>query len=315
MSEQTSAVAPQQQQQSKALTSKDFFQRDDVKAKFQELLGKRAPGFIASVLQTVAQNKLLAKADPASIYQAAAVAAILDLPINNNLGMAYIVPYNEKRTDEQGREYPVQVAQFQMGYKGFIQLAIRSSNFKKINATDVREGEIKNYDRLSGDVQFEWIQDTKEREAKPVVAYAAYIETNSGFSKTLMMHKDEVEKHGKRYSKTFKFGVWNTDFDKMAKKTVLKLLLSSYATLSVELREAIKYDQAVVKDAETGEVDYSDADEFHEYEEVIEYDSLMAMFTDKRDTLTKEEDASISRILLNKETASYKKVFEILSKK
>ena len=121
-----------------ALTTKSLFARDDVKAKFQEMLGKRATSFITSVLQIVASNDLLAKADPTSVYQSAAVAATLDLPLNNNLGFAYIVPYNQKQKDGSYKT----VAQFQLGYKGFIQLAQRSGQFKTISATPVYEGQL-----------------------------------------------------------------------------------------------------------------------------------------------------------------------------
>jgi recombination protein RecT len=119
------------------LTTKDFFAKDAVKNKFQELLGKRSTGFITSVLQICNNNDLLAKAEPASIFNAAAMAATLDLPINANLGFAYIVPYGGK-------------AQFQMGYKGFIQLAQRSGQVKKIYASEIYEGEISKADPLSG---------------------------------------------------------------------------------------------------------------------------------------------------------------------
>ena len=201
-SQQTAAVAPQEKKQ---LTTKDYFNQDGVKAKLFEILGKKAPGFITGVLQTVASNEKLRKADPSTIYQAAAIAAVLDLPINNSLGKAYIVPYNETREDEQNRKYTVCVAQFQMGYKGFIELAIRSSNFKTINVTDVKEGEILAHDRLTGNIDWAWINNPKDRDKLPTIAYVAYIETNSGFRKSMLMYKEEIEKHGKRYSKTYTF--------------------------------------------------------------------------------------------------------------
>ena len=116
------------------LSAKNLFATESVKAKFQELLGNRAPAFITSVLQIVASNNLLANADPNSVYHSAAVAATLDLPLNNNLGFAYIVPYNAKQQDGTYR----QVAQFQMGYKGFIQLAQRSGQVRKIDRKSTR---------------------------------------------------------------------------------------------------------------------------------------------------------------------------------
>ena len=126
------------------LTTKTLFEREDVKQKFKEILGKKATSFITSVLQIAAQNQLLAKADPVSIYQSAAVAATLDLPLNQNLGFAYIVPYNQSYKDENGTWQKKQVAQFQMGYKGFIQLAQRSGQFKSIYSSAIYEGQLIN---------------------------------------------------------------------------------------------------------------------------------------------------------------------------
>ena len=156
------------------MTVKSLFNRDDVKQKFQELLGKKAPSFITSILQIVASNNLLSKADPASVYQSAAVAAILDLPLNNNLGFAYIVPYNESHKDANGNWNTKTVAQFQLGYKGFKQLALRSGQFLTIHATDVREGEIVKYDRLTGEMDFKWIENDTDREQKKIVGFVSF---------------------------------------------------------------------------------------------------------------------------------------------
>jgi recombination protein RecT len=245
---------------SQALTTKDLFSRDSVKAKFTELLGKKAQGFITSVLQIVSSNSDLSKADPLSVYNSAAMAATLDLPLNNNLGFAYIVPYKQKQPD--GKSYK-HVAQFQMGYKGYIQLAQRSGQYKAINATDVREGEIKNWNRMTGEITFEWIQDDEERLKKPVVGYAAYFQLHNGFEKTLFMSVRQLEAHGLRFSQTYKkgYGLWKDDFDSMALKTVLKMLLSKFGPLSIDLQRAVVVDQAVINDAETQDVTYVDNEE------------------------------------------------------
>lgn len=245
---------------SQALTTKDLFSRDSVKAKFTELLGKKAQGFITSVLQIVSSNNYLSKADPLSVYNSAAMAATLDLPLNNNLGFAYIVPYKQKQPD--GKSYK-DVAQFQMGYKGYIQLAQRSGQYKAINATDVREGEIKNWNRMTGEITFEWIQDDEERLKKPVVGYAAYFQLHNGFEKTLFMTVKQLEAHGHRFSQTYKkgYGLWKDDFDSMALKTVLKMLLSKFGPLSIDLQRAVVVDQAVINDAETQDVTYVDNEE------------------------------------------------------
>lgn len=239
------------------LNAKALFNSDQVKSKFAELLGKRATAFITSVLQIVASNNLLTKADPNSIYHAAAVAATLDLPLNNNLGFAYIVPYNAKQTDGSYK----QVAQFQLGYKGFIQLAQRSGQFKTISATPIYDGQLIDKNPLTG-----FIFDFTKCSEK-IIGYAAYFELLNGFQKTIFMTIDEVKKHGGKYSKTFthKSGLWNTDFDSMAQKTVLKLLLSKFAPLSVEMQKAVVTDQALINNDEGTEVTYVD-------HEVVEID-------------------------------------------
>jgi len=166
----------------------------------------------------------------------------MDLPINQNLGFAYIIPYKGN-------------AQFQMGYKGFIQLAQRSGQFKTINVSDVRTGEITKIDRLSGEIQFEWKED---RLKLPVIGYVGYMELTNGFKKTLYMTIEELKAHGLRFSQTMKkgFGLWTSDFDAMASKTVIKLLLAKYAPLTVDMQTAQLADQAIIKGQD--EFEYTD---------------------------------------------------------
>lgn len=236
------------------LTTKTLFEREDVKSKFKELLGKRASSFITSVLQIAAQNPLLAKADPVSVYQCAAVAATLDLPLNQNLGFAYIIPYNQKQSDGTFK----QVAQFQIGYKGFIQLAQRSGQFKTISASPIYEGQLIEENPLTG-----FVFDFKQKKSDVVIGYAAHFSLLNGFEKTLYMTVTELKKHGTRFSQRFKkgFGLWKDDFDSMAQKTVIKLLLSKFAPLSVEMQKAVVTDQSVVNDAETEDITYVDNDD------------------------------------------------------
>lgn len=243
------------QQQNAPMTAKTLFARDEVKKKFEDMLGKRATSFITSVLQIVASNKLLANADPASIYQAAAMAATLDLPLNNSLGFAYIIPYNQKSRDEQGNWTSKQVAQFQIGYKGFIQLAQRSGQFKTLSSTPIFEGQIVEANPLSG-----YVFDFTKRTSDKVIGYAAYFELINGFQKMMYMTIEEMKSHGGKYSKSFNLanGLWNTDFDAMANKTVLKLLLSKFAPLSVDMQKATVSDQSTIKDVDTMTVEYVD---------------------------------------------------------
>lgn len=245
------------------LTVKNLFGKDEVRNKFQEMLGKRAPAFITSVLQIVASNTLLSKSDPHSVYHSAAVAATLDLPLNNNLGFAYIVPYNQKFKDDQGNWGSKQVAQFQLGYKGFKQLALRSGQFKGMNSTDVREGELKERNRLTGYIRFEWVQDEDERNKLPIVGYVSHFELLNGYSQTWYMTIADLKKHAKKYSQTYKSdkGLWVDDFDSMCLKTVTKLNLSKNAPLSVDMQKAITFDQAIVNDSDTADVTYVDNEE------------------------------------------------------
>jgi recombination protein RecT len=219
-----------------------FLQQDNVKRKFEELLGKRASSFLTSVLQIVSNNSYLKNASPQSIYNAACVAATLDLPINNNLGFAYIVPYGKD-------------AQFQMGYRGFIQLAQRSGQFKTISATPIYQGQIVAENPLTG-YEFDF---TVSKTGSPI-GYAAYFKLLNGFEKTLYMTTEELKQHGLRFSQTFKRGqgLWKDDFESMALKTVIKLLLSKFAPLSVEMQQAVITDQGVIDNPDTLEVAYSD---------------------------------------------------------
>jgi recombination protein RecT len=233
------------------LTVKNLFGRDEVKNKFQEMLGKKTAGFITSVLQTVASNSLLAKAEPHSIYHAAAVAATLDLPINNNLGFAYIVPYNQKQSDGSYK----QVAQFQMGYKGFIQLALRSGQFKTISAAPIFDGQLVEENPLTG-----FVFDFKAKKSNKIIGYASYFKLLNGYENTLYATVSELTEHGKKYSQTFKkgYGLWVDKFDSMAIKTVIKANLSKYAPLSIEMQTAMITDQAVINNDDATDITYVD---------------------------------------------------------
>ncbi len=242
-------------QQNKIVSAKDFFSQQNVKQKFEEMLGKRAPQFITSVLQIVASNSLLVNADPTSVYQSAAVAATLDLPLNNSIGFAYIVPYNQSYKDATGAWKKKVVAQFQMGYKGFIQLAQRSGQFKTISASAIHEGELISQNPLMG-FEFDFTKRTSDR----VIGYAAYFKLLNGFEKTYYMTVEDLTKHGKKFSQTFKTdkGLWADDFDSMATKSVLKLLLSKFAPLSIEMQRATIADQMIIEDADNLKGNYTD---------------------------------------------------------
>jgi len=219
---------------------------ESVKERLNEILGKRASTFATSVLQIIKSNDLLAQAEPNSVVGAAMTAATLNLPLNNSIGFAYIIPFNTKNKDGSSSVK----AQFQLGYKGFLQLAQRSGQFKTVNVTEVKDGEILSRDRLTGDIEFSWIQDDLIREKTKTVGYVSYFSLLNGFQKNMFMSIDELNAHGGKFSKTFtqQYGLWKTDFDSMAKKTVLKLLLSKYAPLSIDMQTAVQTDQATFND-------------------------------------------------------------------
>lgn len=300
------------------LTIKNLFGRDEVRDKFKEMLGKRAPSFITSVLQIVASNALLAKADPHSVYHSAAVAATLDLPLNNNLGFAYIVPYNQKykeiQTDESGKKMEVwkskQVAQFQMGYKGFIQLAQRTGMYRTLSAAPIYEGQLISENPLTG-----FVFDFTKKKSETIIGYACYFQLLNGFEKTLYSTVDEIKKHGKRFSQTYKNdkGLWVDDFDAMALKTIIKANLSKWAPLSVDIQRAITFDQSVVKDVDTQDVEYVD-NQVEQIEEIT-VESLQALLDVKFGYLTKSEFDNAKRIINEKEVNSYKKLFDLLTSK
>lgn len=231
--------------------TKALFEKEAVQKSLAEMLGKKAPGFVTSVLAAMNNNDKLKTADPNTVYMAAMTAASLDLPINHNLGLAYIIPYNLKQSDNTWKV----AAQFQVGYKGFIQLALRSGQFQTISAAPVFDGQLKSQDPLKG-YEFDWDAKTSDN----IIGYAAYFRLINGFEKTLYMTVDQLKTHGGKYSKTFKNkgGLWNTDFEAMARKTVIKLLLQRYAPLSIEMQKATLADQGVVTDWQSGESAYED---------------------------------------------------------
>lgn len=206
-----------------------FFSTDRARNNLKEMLGQKAQGFATSVLSCVTNNRLLQNAEPRTIYSSAMVAASLDLPINPNLGFAAIVPYGKQ-------------AQFQIMSKGFVQLAIRSGQYAKITNAIVHKGELVKYDPFKD----EYVFDASKRESDEIIGYMAYFRTVGGFEKYFYMTKDEALAHGKKYSKSFANGTWATDPDAMCLKTVIKLLLSKYGILSVDMQRAIRFDQGFV---------------------------------------------------------------------
>lgn len=225
-----------------------------VKKKFNEVLDKGAGAFVTSLLSLVKQTPQLAACDPKTTISAAMTAATLKLPINPNLGFAYIIPY---KTD----------ATFQIGYKGIIQLAMRTGQYKTINASVVHEGEIEGIDFITGEII------KGKRTGDTVIGYIAYFKLINGFEKTVYMTKEEMEAHATLYSQAYnadkRYGksrsVWTTNFDAMGLKTVLKRLISKYGIMSIDMQggeamtKAMESDQAVIR--EDGTPEYVEAQE------------------------------------------------------
>ena len=217
----------------------------------QDVLGERKGSFVNNLTALVANNASLQECQPLTVMFAALKATALNLPLENSLGFAYCIPYKDNKSGTT-------VAQFQLGYKGLTQLALRSGLFAIIpNATDVKEGELKSRNRLTGECKFEFIENDEERSKAKTIGFASYFRLMNGAESTFYMSVEEMEKHALRYSQTYrskneyvkKSSKWTTDFVDMAKKTVIKLNLSRNAPLSVEMQDAIRADQSVMHEA------------------------------------------------------------------
>lgn len=220
-----------------------------VQEKFREVLREKSQGFTASVLSLVTNDSYLAQSEPMSILTAAMTAATLDLPLDKNLGYAYIVPFKDYKDGNK------QKGQFILGYKGYIQLAQRSARYAALNVIDVYEGELKSWNRLTEEIEF----DPDGKTSDQVVGYVGYFKLLNGFEKTTYWTKQEVEihrvRHNKARNKTELSGVWKSDYDAMAKKTVLRNLLSKWGILSIEMQQAAATDETVQDlDLATGEM-------------------------------------------------------------
>lgn len=213
----------------KTLLNQELF-----KKKFEDVLGSRAPQFIASVINLVGNDKYLAGCNPVSVISACLVAATLDLPIDKNLGYAWIVPYKDKGVPK---------AQFQMGYRGYVQLALRSGQYRSINVIDVHEGELVKWDPLTEEMKIDFNQKVSDK----VIGYAAYFELLNGFKKAEYWDMQRILEHKNKFSKS-DFG-WNKDFNAMARKTVLRNLLNHWGILSIQMQNGMSADLAATEDS------------------------------------------------------------------
>lgn len=241
---------------------------EGMRRRFDELLGKRTPQFMSSLVSMINDNQALQEAfceSPMSVIKSALQAASYDLPIDPALGYAYIVPFRNK-----GKA----TATFVIGYKGMMQLCLRTGAYKSVpDAVDVREGELVSYNRLTGEAVFNWIEDEDEREKLPIVGYAGYFCLKNGAEKTIYMSKKQIDAHEKKNRKgDNKSKGWREDYDAMAKKTVIRRLCGKYALMSIEYQNGADRDtmnlanalaaqdypdeqaDVILTDADTGEV-------------------------------------------------------------
>lgn len=212
---------------------------EGMRKRFDELLGRRSPQFISSLVSMVNADNNMKKAfieSPMTVIQAGLKCATFDLPIDQNLGYAYIVPFSNYKKDTGEKKME---ATFILGWKGMHQLALRTGAYKTINVVDIREGELKSYNRLTEEVVVSFIEDEEERESKPVIGYVGYYRLVNGAEKTIYMSKKAIENHEKKFRKGQYMGKgWRDDWDAMARKTVYRILIGKWGVMSINYQTA-----------------------------------------------------------------------------
>lgn len=233
-------------------------QSDMYKNLINQTLGDkdRATRFIASISSAVATNQALQECDAGTILSGALLGESLNLSPSPQLGQYYLVPFNDSKKGYK-------VAQFQLGYKGYIQLAIRSGQYKKLNVLAIKKGELIKYDPLNEEIEVKLIDDEEERENAETVGYYAMFEYTNGFRKSLYWSKAKMEKHALKYSKGYSahkgYTFWEKDFDGMAFKTMLRQLISKWGIMSIEMQQAVEKDMATINT--DGTYEYVDNEE------------------------------------------------------
>jgi len=230
-------------------TVAQYFGSVNIKKYVESVLKDRAGQFVTSLVSMANLTPGLKECNPETLMFCGMKAASLNLPLDNNLGFAYAVPY--------GKE-----AQFQIGYRGFVQLGQRTGQYKNMNVINVHDGELKSWDPFTEELELEIMQDQEARAKTTVIGYAAVFTLMNGFKKVSYWPIARVEAHAKRFSKAYNNGPWKTDFHAMARKTVLKEMLSKWGPLSTEMAEAVKFDQSVIRKSDDGSEypDYIDGD-------------------------------------------------------
>ena len=229
---------------------------DAVKKNIAGVVGERnVTRFVTSVVSAVQANPALARCSNSSILSAALLGEALKLTPSPQLGQFYIIPYkNKKKVGTQWVE--VEEAQYQLGWRGYIQLAIRSGQYKTIVVSEVKDGELAKFNPITEEIELSPIEDPAVREATPTIGYYAMFRLNNNFEKVLFMSKEAMEAHAKRYSRGYRYDLdshkktspWSTDFDAMAKKTMIRQLIGKWGIMSIEMQQAYSNDMAVIDD-------------------------------------------------------------------
>lgn len=254
-------------------------QSDMYKKLINNTLGdeNRSKRFIAAISSAVATNPGLQECDAGTILSGALLGEALNLSPSPQLGQYYLVPFNVKiGVDERGKAIYGKQAQFQLGYKGYIQLAIRSGYYKKLNVLAIKKGELVKYDPLNEEIEVNLIDDEIERENAETVGYYAMFEYTNGFRKTMYWSKAKMEKHALKYSKGYAarkgYTFWEKDFDGMAYKTMLRQLISKWGIMSTEMQEVLEKDMAVIN--QDGTYEYVDDEETPIVEPIIQQEEI-----------------------------------------
>jgi len=286
----------QKQQGKQKLSMMAYMSNDAVRQQINAVVGSHAESFVTSIVSAVQTNPALQECTKQSILSAALLGEGLKLSPSPQLGHFYFVPFkNNKQKDEWGQ--PITEAQFQLGYKGYLQLAIRSAQYKKINVLPIKEGELIRYDPLEESIEVNLIDDEFRREQAPTVGYYAMFEYLNGFKKAIYWSKQKMLSHADRYSQAFSLNAtsgrypkvsyadfeagkfpqqdawkyssfWYKDFDGMACKTMLRQLISKWGIMSIDMQKAYESDMAVIR--EDGSKDYVEMEPQEEYYETAQ---------------------------------------------
>lgn len=244
------SLAPKKANQRLGITA--YLTADAVKNQINSVVGKNGTRFISSVVSAVNANPALQECTNQSILSGALLGESLNLSPSPQLGQYYLVPFNDKNKGK--------VAQFQLGYKGYIQLAIRSGQYKKLNVLAIKEGELIRFDPLNEEIEVRLIEDEEAREQAETIGYYTMFEYVNGFRKALYWSKKKMEAHALKYSKGYQakkgYTFWEKDFDGMAYKTMLRQLISKWGIMSIDMVTALDSDMAVIN--EDGSKDYVD---------------------------------------------------------